>query len=350
MASDLFSLLSTILAGTPVSRASGSPVLTLADLGAKDWAAVQSANVPATVSTPASGTTATAAASSDPTTGLKLVFVEDFAKLNVRNTAVPYPPTVKTLNDSTFIWSGSLANTTAPDANGNAWATLNAEIEAYPNGKMLDTLKTLGIPSPLNVSNSILNITAFPMPDAAKAYLPKAGQSSGAKYISGAIDSYPYGFQYGYCEASIKMPPAGVSQGLWPAFWLLSAGNTSWPPEIDIVEQISNNTNVFQSIHTQDAAWGAANNKGSTNLTTGTPEAGLSDAFHTYGVLWTASSISFYFDRKLTYTIPTPSDMHIPMRILLNLAVGGVGDWPGTVDATSVFPSTMQVDYVKVWQ
>ena len=32
---------------------------------------------------------------------------------------------------------------------------------------------------------------------------------------------------------------------------------------------------------------------------------------------------------------------------ILNLAVGG--DWPGSPDATSVFPQEMLVDYVRVW-
>jgi beta-glucanase (GH16 family) len=36
------------------------------------------------------------------------------------------------------------------------------------------------------------------------------------------------------------------------------------------------------------------------------------------------------------------------MYVLLNLAVGG--DWPGMPNATTVFPSTMEVDYVRVYK
>jgi beta-glucanase (GH16 family) len=32
----------------------------------------------------------------------------------------------------------------------------------------------------------------------------------------------------------------------------------------------------------------------------------------------------------------------------MNLAIGG--SWSGPPDGTTVFPATMQVDYVKVWQ
>jgi len=37
----------------------------------------------------------------------------------------------------------------------------------------------------------------------------------------------------------------------------------------------------------------------------------------------------------------------IPFSLILNVAVGG--DWPGPPDATTPFPATMVVDYVRVW-
>ena len=37
-----------------------------------------------------------------------------------------------------------------------------------------------------------------------------------------------------------------------------------------------------------------------------------------------------------------------PFFLILNLAVGG--DWPGNPDPTTVFPQTMLVDYVHVYQ
>jgi beta-glucanase (GH16 family) len=36
-----------------------------------------------------------------------------------------------------------------------------------------------------------------------------------------------------------------------------------------------------------------------------------------------------------------------PFYVLLNVAVGGV--WPGDPDASTTFPATMQVDYVRVY-
>ena len=37
-----------------------------------------------------------------------------------------------------------------------------------------------------------------------------------------------------------------------------------------------------------------------------------------------------------------------PQYLILNLAIGG--DWGGPPDATTQFPATMLVDYVRVWQ
>jgi beta-glucanase (GH16 family) len=54
------------------------------------------------------------------------------------------------------------------------------------------------------------------------------------------------------------------------------------------------------------------------------------------------------------YQTRTPSDLNAsqtwvfehPFFMILNLAVGG--SWPGNPDATSVFPQTYLVDYVRV--
>ena len=62
----------------------------------------------------------------------------------------------------------------------------------------------------------------------------------------------------------------------------------------------------------------------------------------------------FYVDAAL-YETRTPADVPAgdtwvydhPFFLLLNVAVGG--GWPGDPDATTVFPQTMKVDYVRVY-
>jgi beta-glucanase (GH16 family) len=86
------------------------------------------------------------------------------------------------------------------------------------------------------------------------------------------------------------------------------------------------------------------------------PENGrLADDFHVFAVEWEQNAIRFYLDDNL-YVTRTRSDLRPswkwvfdhPFFLLLNVAVGG--DWPGNPDATTVFPQTMLVDYVRVYK
>lgn len=71
---------------------------------------------------------------------------------------------------------------------------------------------------------------------------------------------------------------------------------------------------------------------------------------------WEPAQIRFYLNGVLYHTatdwwsrggaFPAPFDKRFHM--LLNVAVGG--NWPGSPNAGTVFPQTMQVDYVRVYQ
>ena len=77
--------------------------------------------------------------------------------------------------------------------------------------------------------------------------------------------------------------------------------------------------------------------------------------FHTFAVEWKPDGLQFYADGRLYHSL-TPATLpagkrwvfNQPFYILLNLAVGGA--WPGYPDATTVFPQTMTIDYVRVYQ
>jgi beta-glucanase (GH16 family) len=65
--------------------------------------------------------------------------------------------------------------------------------------------------------------------------------------------------------------------------------------------------------------------------------------------------VRFYLDSNLyaTFTAaqwPAGGTWVFDHRLflILNVAVGG--DWPGSPDATTVFPQTMLVDYVRVYK
>ena len=211
--------------------------------------------------------------------------------------------------------------------------------------------------------------TLYADPDSVQYYTTRAANISldGSSHlaITALKDSYHGGYDwssglvytrnlvattYGTIEASIKMP---AGQGLWPAFWL------SFLPvaidEIDIVEALMGTTgnnspyNCIAHIHcpiTGGGSW----NLGSTKVSA----TSLATGFHTYGVIWSATAIQFTLDGVL-YATFTPFQLtgsqtwgfSTPAYLIFNLAVGG--DWPGPPDGTTPSPSTMLIDWVKVY-
>ena len=159
--------------------------------------------------------------------------------------------------------------------------------------------------------------------------------------------------KYGRFEARIKIPEG---QGIWPAFWMLGddIGKVGWPKcgEIDIMENIGKEpAMVHGTIHGP----GYSGDKGISAPYSLPPDQRFANDFHLYAVEWEPKAIRFYVDDHL-YATRTPADLpkgtkwvyaH-PFFMLLNVAVGG--SWPGNPDATTVFPQTMLVDYVRVYK
>ena len=157
-------------------------------------------------------------------------------------------------------------------------------------------------------------------------------------YSSGMISSRDrFSQKYGYFEIRARW---SSGRGVWPALWMLPKGG-GWPPEIDIVEAHGDKPNTaFQSTHSKVA--------GDHTETVKIPNGGIGQEFHTYGMMWTRSTIDYYIDGVKTASRPTPGDMHIPMYVLVSLAIGGA--WPGDPDESTPIPAHLDVDFVRVWQ
>ncbi|MDI6103069.1 family 16 glycosylhydrolase [Actinoplanes sp. NEAU-A12] len=169
------------------------------------------------------------------------------------------------------------------------------------------------------------------------------------QYTSGRIlTSGKFTQRYGRFEAGIKVPKG---QGIWPAFWMLgdNLGGVGWPQsgEIDIMENVGKEPNkLYGTVHGPGYSGGGAIG-GSRAL--GAP---LGDAFHAYAVDWSPNQIVWYLD-GVEYFRVTPAALggrqwvfDHPFYMILNVAVGG--NWPGSPDASTSFPQTMLVDYVRV--
>ncbi len=158
-------------------------------------------------------------------------------------------------------------------------------------------------------------------------------------------------FKYGKIEARMRLP---YGQGLWPAFWMLGTNNdeVGWPAsgEIDIMEMVGGVTGdntIYGTIHWENndehAQYG-----GSKSLSSGI----FADTFHVFSVEWTQQYIRWYLDGTQYHVVDIKpaglSVFHQDFFIILNLAVGG--NWPGSPDASTVFPQQYEVDYIRVYQ
>ena len=179
----------------------------------------------------------------------------------------------------------------------------------------------------------------------------------GSSYTSGRlITKGLFQQQYGRFEARIRLP---YGQGYWPAFWMLGddrGGTEVWPNigEIDIMENTGDKpTEIFGTIHGPGYSGGESISK-AYNL----EDTRVDTEFHVYGVEWGPNYINFYIDDVL-YNQLTPQDVDEKTNgqgtwvfdqefyMILNVAVGG--NLPGPPNANTVFPQTMLVDWVRVY-
>ena len=180
---------------------------------------------------------------------------------------------------------------------------------------------------PFAIDRGVLEIIAQPTP------VDATSGDENYPYVSGLISTKPsFSQTYGYFEMRAELPQG---KGLWPAFWMLPT-DESWPPEIDIVESIGDPSQVYMTAHSrQGKSFGA--------------EARITPhVFHTFAVSWDRQDLIWYIDGGEAGRVQTPEDMHKPMYMLANLAVGG--NWPGAPDASTRFPAKLMIDYIRAYR
>jgi beta-glucanase (GH16 family)/Ca2+-binding RTX toxin-like protein len=184
--------------------------------------------------------------------------------------------------------------------------------------------QSLGI-NPFNVQNGVLSITA-------RQVTGDAWQLGtwGRDYASGMINTFGiFEQKYGYFEMRADFPEA---KGAWPAFWLMPNPYVA-NVEADIIEGLG---------AVPSKAFVRARGEGELydDIYMPSPE-----GFHTYGMLWTASTVTFYVDDVAVMQGPTPTNWTMPMSIIANLAVGGWGGEPNP----GAFPADLKIDYIRVY-
>lgn len=157
-------------------------------------------------------------------------------------------------------------------------------------------------------------------------------------YTAGRVESKTaYNTQYGYIEARIKFP---YHYYLYPTFWTFKGDgvNASNAAEIDIAEMLGEkgsdviHTNVHQ--YYPDGGIYAKDIK---------PYAYQWTDWHTYGVEWSPTRITWYLDGA---PIRTLNDHGIidPVKLILSIGIR-----PNINPRGMNFPYKMYTDYVKVY-
>lgn len=256
------------------------------------------------------------------------------------------------LPSGTLVWSDEFSNSTGANAQPNpqvwtydtgagGWG--NEELETYCAWNSSVSPCDAANPNAYVGTDGYLHIVA---------QQPTTGVYTSARLKTQGL----FSFSYGRIEARMQIPEG---QGLWPAFWLLgnNIATVSWPA--------CGEQDVMEHINAPLPDWVAGSIHGtSLNLTEqfpGTTGASFAASdWHTYGMIWTKGSISYYVDSPsnvyATYSASNlssqpgavwPFDSGSGAFIILNLAVGG--NWPGSPNSSTPFPAQVLVDYVRLY-
>jgi beta-glucanase (GH16 family) len=79
-----------------------------------------------------------------------------------------------------------------------------------------------------------------------------------------------------------------------------------------------------------------------------------SAGFHTFGLNWEPTRLTWYVDGvarfSTTENLPPGSLSPGKMFVIANLAIGRPGSYPGPPDASTVFPQSLNIQYIRVYQ
>lgn len=235
-----------------------------------------------------------------------------------------------------LVWSDEFSNNGLPDdkkwsydIGGDGWG--NNEAQYYTGARLKNS----------EVKDGYLYINAI------------KEDFEGKKYTSTRLVSRTKGdWTFGRVVVRAKLPDG---TGMWPAIWMLPTDGAygGWPVsgEIDIMENLGYLPYFISgTVQTQQYNFIKGTHK--------TAIIGVSDcytAFHNYILEWEANEISLSVDTKIYLTFKNegtglqawPFDKRF--HLLLNVAVGGTFGGAKGID-DSIFPRSMVIDYVRVYQ
>jgi beta-glucanase (GH16 family) len=163
-------------------------------------------------------------------------------------------------------------------------------------------------------------------------------QGEAREYVSGIISTFgTFAQTYGRFEIRCRVP---AGRGLTPRFQLLPVPLAPLPA-IDVFETIgSSPSKIFFANR-----WGTEQTERSFGDSFTGPD--LSTGFHTLAVEWERDRIAWFVDGKEKFRA-VDGIPHQPMFMLLELAVER--NPARAPDASTTFPASFDVDYIRVYQ
>lgn len=234
-------------------------------------------------------------------------------------------------------------------------------------GNSLDTTKWFdtiwyerGVSYPKNYSVENGGLHIWPLVDPSRSANGNNGFFNRAFATDGKFSQ-----QYGYFEASIKMPRG---KGLFPAFWIFNHQRSEGTihTEIDIMEcYTSADVNALPGWSTTDfrptdyvgTVW---NNQVTQDRAgfyrmvehAGFPLKDLNAGFNTFGCHWDSAGVRFYFNGQPMGSLITVNSSYFsvrPMYIILDLWLNGQSGIPNATETPQGISNSMIFDYVRAW-
>jgi hypothetical protein len=212
-----------------------------------------------------------------------------------------------------------------------SWPEWN-RYSGIPNTPNIDSWNK---PANATVANGFLQLTIKP-------------EINGDKHYSAAGIDTGFGYKQEYGRWSVRAKaPAGTGVGGYVGLYAEDAqGNPVWPPEIVFMEvQGKDPKNNVMTVWTQGSS-------GSQTDATTYVGSDFTAAFHTYTVEYEPGSIRWYVDGQLRKTAsPSTIPPNLKWKIAIGTGVGAPGNtFIGSPNAKTKFPTTMQVDWVEIYQ
>ena len=213
----------------------------------------------------------------DPTANAQQTFNDNFQTNQTLSLTNP--------NGQNGVWNTDYAYNTPNDPNASNFLPSNGEQEWY----VANTESKDNRLNPFSINSNGLTIQATPTPSSLLSSVKNQ------PYLSGELNTQgTFSQEYGLYEEKAQIPSG---QGLWPAFWLLPE-NGQWPPELDVMESIGNNSpSYYTTIHSSSLS------NGTRVAEDAVPNPG---GYNTYAMDWEPDYTTFYIDGKEVYQAATP--------------------------------------------